>query len=314
MPESGGGSFETHAADLSSRRSVPAPVPRSRRRVLVTGASGMLGSDLVPVLAGAGYEVLARSKAELDIADAAAVARELAASRPDVLVNSAAFTKVDACETDPLAFRVNADAVGILADACGHRSCQLVQISTDFVFDGGKRAPYVEDDPTGPLSAYGRSKLAGEEHALRLPGSLVVRASWLFGRSGWNFIEAILKQVESGRARLSVVADQVGRPTATTDLSEAILALLDAGASGVYHFANRGEVSWNDFAAEILALAGRGEVPVDPITSEALARPAVRPAYSTLDTGKYERLTGRAVRHFRDPLAEYIARRANPEA
>ncbi len=118
----------------------------------------MLGSDLVPVLAGAGYEVLARSRADLDITDAPAVARELAASQPDVVVNCAAFTKVDACETDPRSFAVNADAVGILADACGHRSCQLVQISTDFVFDGAKRAPYVEDDPTRPLSAYGRGK------------------------------------------------------------------------------------------------------------------------------------------------------------
>jgi dTDP-4-dehydrorhamnose reductase len=282
--------------------------------VLITGASGMLGSDLAPVLAGAGHEVLTRSRSELDIADAGAVARELAASAPDVLVNCAAFTKVDLCETDPRAFEVNARAVGTLADACGHRSCQLVQISTDFVFDGAKRKPYVEDDATHPLSAYGRSKREGEEHALQLPGSLVVRASWLFGRSGWNFIEAILKQVESGKTRLSVVADQVGRPTATTDLSEAILALLDAGASGVYHFANRGEVSWNDFARRILSLAGRGEIPVDPISSESLARPAPRPSYSTLDTGKYERLTGRSVRHFEDPLAEYVAHRARPEA
>lgn len=312
MVDSGGRSLESHAAEFLSRR--PAAVPRSRRRVLITGAAGMLGSDLVPVLAGAGYEVLPRSKTELDIADAAAVARELTASRPDVLVNCAAFTKVDACETDPLAFAVNADAVGVLADACGHRSCQLVQISTDFVFDGAKRAPYLEDDPTNPLSAYGRSKRSGEEHALRLPGSLVLRASWLFGRSGWNFIEAILKQVESGKTRLAVVADQVGRPTATTDLSDAILSLLDAGATGVYHFANRGEVSWHDFASEILALAGRGGVPIDPISSETLARPAPRPAYSTLDTGKYERVTGCAIRHFRDPLAEYIAGRARPEA
>src|SRR5262249_24851034 len=161
MADSGGRSFETHAAVLTA----PRPVPRSRCRVLITGAAGMLGSDLAPVLAGAGYEVIPRSKAELDIADAAALAWELAASRPDVLVNCAAFTKVDACETDPLAFAVNADAVGLLADACGHRSCQLVQISTDFVFDGTKRAPYVEEDPTRPLSAYGRSKRSGTEHA-----------------------------------------------------------------------------------------------------------------------------------------------------
>lgn len=309
MTDAGGATFETHAAALAA----PRPVPRLRRRVLVTGASGMLGSDLAPVLAAAGYEVLARSRSELDIADAAALSRALAESRPDIVVNCAAFTKVDACETDPRAFEVNAGAVGLLADACGHVSCQLVQISTDFVFDGAKGAPYREDDPAGPLSAYGRSKRMGEEEALRLPGSLVVRASWLFGRSGWNFVEAILNQVESGRERLTVVADQVGRPTATTDLSQAILALLDAGVSGIYHFANRGEVSWHAFAQEILAVAGHS-VPVDATTSAALARPAVRPPYSTLDTGKYERLTGRSVRHFRDPLAEYLAHRARPEA
>ena len=251
---------------------------------------------------------------QLDVADPGQVSRTLRELRPDVVVNCAAFTKVDGCETDPRAFAVNAEGVANLADSCGHVGAQLVQISTDFVFDGRKMEPYREDDPVNPLSAYGRSKRAGEEEALRLPGSLVVRASWLFGRSGWNFIEAILKQVESGRPRLSVVVDQVGRPTSTTDLAEAILSLLDAGASGVYHFANRGEVSWNEFAREILWLAGRTEVAVDPTTAEALARPARRPAYSVLDTGKYERLTGRPIRHFRDPLAEYLARRARPEA
>jgi dTDP-4-dehydrorhamnose reductase len=310
MTDAGGGAFETHAAALAA----PRPVPGMRRRVLITGASGMLGSDLAPALAAAGYEVLARPRADLDITDPGAITRALAESRPDVLVNCAAFTKVDACETDPRAFEVNARAVGHLADACGHASCQLVHLSTDFVFDGAKKAPYREDDSTRPLSAYGRSKREGEEEALRLPGSLLVRASWLFGRSGWNFVEAILKQVESGAERLSVVTDQVGRPTATADLSEAILALLDAGVSGIYHFANRGEVSWHGFAREILTLAGHGSVPVDETTSAALARPAVRPPYSTLDTGKYERLTGRAVRHFREPLAEYLARRARPEA
>ncbi|MEP6992991.1 MAG: dTDP-4-dehydrorhamnose reductase [Acidobacteriota bacterium] len=308
--DAGGASFDTRAEALAA----PRPVPRPRRRVLVTGASGMLGSDLVVVLASAGYEVLARPKADLDITDERDVARTLAELRPDVLINCAAFTRVDDCETDPRAFTVNAQAVGSLARACAQVAAQLVQVSTDFVFDGTKGAPYVEEDPSAPLSAYGRGKRAGEEEALRSPGSLVVRASWLFGRSGWNFIEAILKQVESGKPRLSVVTDQIGRPTSTTDLAEAILALLEAGASGIYHFANRGEVSWYEFAREILWLAGHANVPVDATTAGALARPAPRPPYSTLDTGKYERATGRVVRHFRDPLAEYLALRARPQA
>ena len=310
MADAGSAPFETHAAMLAA----PRPSPRLRRRVLVTGAAGMLGSDLGPALAAAGYEVLARPKSDLDIADAKDVLRTVRELSPDVVVNCAAFTKVDDCETDPRAFEINAKAVGHLADACGHLGAQLVQISTDFVFDGEKGAPYAEDDPVHPLSAYGRSKLGGEEAALRLPGSLVVRASWLFGRSGWNFVEAILKQVEGGKKRLSVVVDQVGRPTATTDLSEAIAALLEAGASGVFHFANRGEVSWNDFAREIVACAGHRDVAVDPTTSDALARPARRPAYSVLDTGKYERWTGRPIRRFQEPLAEYLARRGRPEA
>ena len=299
-----------HTAVLAA----PRPVPRSRRRALVTGASGMLGSDLSVRLSVAGWQVHPRPRSDLDVSDEAAVQRALREIRPDVVINCAAFTKVDACETDPRAFAVNARGVGHLADACGRLGAQLVQISTDFVFDGRKRAPYVEDDPTAPLSAYGRSKRDGEEEALRMPTGLVVRASWLFGRSGWNFVEAILKQVEEGKPRLSVVADQVGRPTATPDLSEAIAALLDAGATGIYHFANEGEVSWHDFAREILWLSGRGEVPVDAVTSAQIARPAPRPSYSVLDTGKYERLTGRSIRNFRDPLAEYIARRARPEA
>jgi dTDP-4-dehydrorhamnose reductase len=274
----------------------------------------MLGSDLVPALSAAGHEVFGRSKADLDVTNAAEVLRTVRELGPDVLVNCAAFTKVDDCETEPRAFEVNAAAVGHLADACGPFGVQLVQISTDFVFDGEKGAPYNEDDPPHPLSAYAASKRAGEEQALRLPGSLVVRASWLFGRSGWNFIEAILKQAEAGKKRLSVVTDQVGRPTSTTDLSEAIAALLEAGASGVYHFANRGEVSWNEFAREILWKAGLRDVEVDPTTAAALGRPARRPAYSVLDTGKYERMTERPIRAFREPLAEYIDRRARPEA
>ena len=310
MADAGGASPDTHASVLAASR----PVPRGRRRMLVTGASGMLGSDLTAVLAAAGHEVLARTKSQLEITDASAVSRALEESRPEVVVNCAAFTKVDACETDPRAFEVNAKAVGSLAHACARWGAQLVQVSTDFVFDGAKRSPYREDDETGPLSAYGRSKREGELEALKRDGSLVVRASWLFGRAGWNFIEAILKQVEAGKTRLSVVTDQIGRPTATVDLSEAILALLDAGASGVYHFANRGEVSWHGFAREILSLSGHGEVPVDPTTSQVLARPAVRPAYSSLDTGKYERRTGRAVRPFQTALAEYLRQRARPEA
>lgn len=291
----------------------PRPAAQLKRRVLVTGSAGMLGRDLVPVLAGAGCEVFARPKAELDITAADQVGRAFREIRPDVLVNCAAFTQVDAAETDPHAFEVNGGGARVLAQACLRQSCQLVQISTDFVFAGEKATPYLEADRTGPLSAYGRSKLEAEEAALAVPTGLVVRSSWLFGRGGANFVEAILKQVEGGKRSLSVVVDQRGRPTATTDLAEAILALLEAGAVGVFHFANGGEATWFDFAQDILLLSGHGDVALQPATSEAMARPARRPAYSVLATGKYEAVTGRAVRHYREPLIEYLAVRAEPE-
>jgi dTDP-4-dehydrorhamnose reductase len=292
----------------------PGPAPRPRRRILLTGAGGMLGSDLASVLAGAGHEVFARPKSDLDITRETEVARAFREIQPHVVVNCAAFTRVDDCESDPRALEVNARGVGRLADHCLRREAQLVQISTDFVFDGAKRAPYTEEDLPNPLSAYGAGKLEGEVAALRVPSGLVVRSSWLFGHGGRNFIEAILKQAETGRRPLAVVNDQTGCPTATLDLAEAILALLDAWAVGTYHFANRGQVTWFDFAREILDLAGHGDVAVAPIDSAALRRPARRPAYSVLDISRYEKVTARPVRHYRDALVEYLARRGKPQA
>jgi dTDP-4-dehydrorhamnose reductase len=266
------------------------------------------------VLTSAGHDVFARPEAELDITRPPEVARAFREIQPHVVVNCAAFTRVDDCESNPLALEVNARGVARLADECLRHSAQLVQISTDFVFDGKKRTPYVEDDDPNPLSSYGRGKRQGEEEALRVPSGLVVRSSWLFGHGGWNFVEAILKQVEAGKRRLNVVNDQTGRPTATVDLSQAILALVEAGAVGIFHFSNRGEVTWFDFARDILALSRHGNVGIEPIDSATLGRPARRPTYSVLDFSKYEKVTGRPVRHYREALVEYLARRTRPEA
>ena len=309
-PEAAVAPVEVQPAVLAA----PRAVGQERDRVLVTGGSGMLASDLAPILAGAGFDVYPRPRADLDVTDPADVARAFRDVRPQVVVNCAAFTRVDACETDPRARAVNAEAVDILASQCGLHGTRLVQISTDFVFDGSRSEPYRETDEPAPLSAYGRDKRAGEEAALRLPGSLVVRASWLFGRGGWNFVEAILKQAEQGKREITVVDDQRGRPTSTTDLSEAIRALLSSGATGIFHFANRGAVTWFEYAVEILSIAGRADVRVTPTTSAALARPAVRPAYSVLDTAKYEGRVTQPIRHFREPLVEYLAGRLRPEA
>ena len=284
------------------------------RKVLVTGGGGMLARDLRAVLAArtGEFQVVAPAHGQLDVTNADHVRGVMASFRPAIVFNCAAFTKVDLCETDPGARAVNADAVATIAGACAKAGARLVHVSTDFVFDGTKGTPYVEEDRPAPLSAYGRTKREGEERALEAPGALVVRASWLFGSHGPNFVEAMLKQAESGKKEVRVVSDQVGRPTATTDLAEALLALADANAAGIVHYANRGEVSWNEFAREIYRRAGFADVEVRPITSAELDRPAVRPAYSVLSTEKYERLTGKTPRDFREPLAEYLGRRARP--
>lgn len=282
------------------------------KKVLVTGGGGMLARDLRAALGRRNdVQVVAPTRVQLDVTNAEHVRGVMASLRPALVFNCAAFTKVDLCETDPRAQAVNADAVATIAQSCAKSGARLVHVSTDFVFDGRKRSPYVEEDPAAPVSAYGRTKREGEVHALEAPGALVVRASWLFGDSGPNFVEAMLKQAESGKTEVRVVADQVGRPTATTDLAEALLALADAGASGIVHYANRREVTWNEFAREIYRLAGFDGVDVRPITSAELARAAERPAYSVLSTGNYERLTGRTPRDFREPLAEYLERRAS---
>jgi dTDP-4-dehydrorhamnose reductase len=284
------------------------------KKILITGAGGMLARDLRAALAERGneFQVVAPTRAKLDVTNAEHVRGVMASYRPAIVFNCAAFTKVDLCETDPRAQVVNADAVASIAASCAKSGARLVHVSTDFVFDGEKGSPYVEEDPTNPLSAYGRTKREGEERALEAPGALVVRSSWLFGNRGPNFVDAMLKQAEEGKKTVRVVSDQVGRPTATTDLAEALLALADARASGIVHYANAGEVSWHEFAREIYRRAGHGDVDVEAITGADLARPAIRPAYSVLSTRKYEATTGRVPRDFREPLAEYLARRRAP--
>lgn len=280
--------------------------PGKTGKVLVTGGGGMLAGDLIPLLRGAGFEVFGPGRGKLDITSAGHVEAVLATLRPAVVFNCAAFTKVDLCESDPAAESVNDLAVGTLARACKQWNAKLIHISTDFVFDGTGRTPYREEDLPAPLCAYGRTKLAGERRALEAPGALVVRTSWLFGRLGANFVEAMLGQAKSGKQQVRVVADQTGRPTATQDLAAALIALLAADATGIVHFANAGEVSWNEFAREIYRQAGYDGIEVVKISSEELKRPARRPAYSSLSTEKYERLTGKTPRHFREPLGEYL--------
>lgn len=283
-------------------------------RWMVTGATGMLGSDVVEQLSRRGETVVAASKDELDITAADEVLNWIDRSQPDVIVNCAAYTKVDDCEENrELADRVNGHAVGNLTNAANRRGALLVQVSTDFVFDGAARTPYEIDAPVAPLSAYGASKLLGEQEAARAERHLIVRTSWLFGRRGPSFPAAIRRQIDSGRTALRVVDDQRGRPTWTPHLAGALITLANAAASnreigGVFHYADLPEVSWYELALEIARiLRPDGSVTVTPVSTEEFPRPARRPSYSVLSTERYEKVTGREPRQWLEGLRQFLA-------
>lgn len=249
---------------------------------LVAGSNGMLGQDLLEVLAAAGEDADGVDRAVLDVTDAEAC---LAATQGyDVVVNCAAYTAVDAAETDePAAFAVNAVGAANLARGAARAGARVVQVSTDYVFEGHASAPYAEGAAVAPRSAYGRTKLAGE-WAVRAecPDHLVVRTAWLYGARGGCFPKTIAR-VARERGSLDVVADQVGQPTWTVDLAGFLLALVRAGApSGTYHGTSSGSTSWHGFAQATVAAAGLEPGIVRPSTSEGSTRPAPRPAFSVL--------------------------------
>jgi dTDP-4-dehydrorhamnose reductase len=273
----------------------------------------MLGTDLQAELAARGEEVVAFSRADLDITDSRLVNTIVADAAPAIIVNCAAYTKVDLAETDEnVANAINGSAVEILAHAANQAGALLVTISSDFVFDGTSETPYEVTHETRPLSAYGRSKLLGEVAASHAERHLVIRTSWLFGKHGPNFVEAIRNQIRKGTDPLRVVSDQRGRPTYTPHLAQAIirLALMATEsdvARGIVHYADRDECSWFDFASAIVEECG-AEVRVKPVSTEEFPRPAKRPAYSVLSTERYERLTGLQPESWREGLREYFSR------
>ncbi len=274
-------------------------------RVLLAGARGQLGRALLEVGREHGWDILAFDRAALDITDPRAVAEAVRTVQPELIANAAAYTAVDKAEEEPgAAFAVNAKAVATLAELANETGSLLVHVSTDYVFDGRSSRPYREDDPPNPLSVYGRSKLEGERAAAGAREHLIVRTSWLFGR-GWNFVEAIRRQLHGGAKELRVVADQTGKPTYALDLAAGIVRLVVAGARGLFHVANGGETTWADFAREIAAQLGFS-VPVVPITTAEAGRPAPRPAFSVLDTSRFEALCG-PLPPWRDALARYLA-------
>jgi dTDP-4-dehydrorhamnose reductase len=256
-------------------------------RILVTGAGGQLGTDVVR-LAGeaAQHEVIAADHARLDVGDRDAVLGAVLSLAPDLVVHTAAWTAVDACEADPeRAYRINAMACRHVAEAARRAGSHLVAVSTDYVFDGASEEPYREWDPPNPLSVYGSSKLAGEKEAfLGCPGATVVRTSWVCGANGSNIVKTVLALAASGKP-MRFVDDQRGCPTFTPDLAQMLLRLGVGRVPGLFHVTNQGATTWYRFACDILAAAGKDPGVVEPITTAELdpPRPARRPPNSVLD-------------------------------
>ncbi len=274
--------------------------------ILVVGANGMLGRDLLPLLGDGARGV---DVGDIDITSMESVQRLLNTLKPSVVINCAAYTDVDGCEAHrDLALKVNGEGVANLATVTKSIGAKLVQISTDYVFDGGKGSPYLEDDKTGPLSVYGESKLLGEQNAALNPDHLVIRTQWLYGIHGKNFVETMLR-LASEKDELGVVDDQIGSPTWTVDLCRAIIALLKNDSRGIYHAANADFCSWNQFACAIFDEAGL-KVKVNSMSTEQLNRPATRPLYSTLDCSKLSKDTGYTPQPWRDALKAYLALRS----
>jgi len=274
-------------------------------KILVTGSKGMLATDLIKELEGI-YGVTGRDIHDYDICDRDSAVGEIKRIKPDYVINCAAYTQVDKCETESdLAFAVNAEGVKNLALGCKQAGSMLCQISTDFVFDGKKGSSYAETDRVNPLSVYGKSKLEGEKHVQGILGDyLIVRTSWLFGRSGKNFVETI-SGLAKEREVLEVVDDQTGSPTFTVDLARAIKLLIETSARGIYHVCNSGVCSWYDFACKISELTG-GTARIVPVDSTKNPRPAVRPGYSVMDCTKFTTTTGVSLQHWEDALKEYL--------
>jgi dTDP-4-dehydrorhamnose reductase len=273
-------------------------------RIVVTGAGGMLATDVVLAAEARRHEITALAEQDLDVTDGVLVASALAELRPDAVVNCAAWTDVDGAEADEAAaLRINGVAPGHLARAAADQGAQLVHVSTDYVFDGSARRPYLESDPTGPRGAYGRTKLAGEQAVLAAGGAhAVVRTAWLFGAAGRNFVATMLA-LAATRDAVTVVADQIGSPTFTGHLAGALVDIAERRVAGIAHVAGAGQCAWSELAAQTFEQAGVS-CTVLPVPSSEFPRPAPRPAWSVLAS---EREDVPVLPPWRDGLAVYLA-------
>ena len=274
-------------------------------KILITGSNGMLGHDLIDVLKDDNELILTTSKT-LDITDRDAVIKCIGEYNPDVVINSAAYTDVDGCESNQeTAYSVNGEGVRNLALACRDVDCPLVHISTDYVFNGENDRPWVEDDEIGPKSVYGKSKRQGEEAILEiLDKYFILRTAWLYGINGRNFPKTML-DLSKDHSEITVVYDEVGSPTYTPDLANAIAELIETDYYGIYHLTNSGSCSWCEFARYIFEVAGV-DVNVVPVTASEFARPAPRPHYSVLENRNWIEHGFKPLRSYKEAIKEYI--------
>lgn len=274
-------------------------------KILITGSNGMLGHDLENVLKDKHELILTTSKT-LDITDKDKTMEIIKENNPDIVINSAAYTDVDGCETNQdLAYAVNGQGVKNLALACRQIDCPLVHVSTDYVFDGTARDPIPEDGEIGPISVYGKSKLMGEQAIQEiLDKYFIVRTAWLYGINGKNFPKTMLELAEN-HPEITVVYDEVGTPTYTPDLAYGISKLIETDFYGIYHLTNSGSCSWCEFARYIFEIAGR-DVNVVPVTASEFSRPAPRPSYSVLMNKKWIENGFEPLRDYKEAISEYI--------
>lgn len=275
-------------------------------KVLVTGAKGQLGQDVLRLLEEQTWEVFGFGREELNIKDEKQVSEKVLSIQPDIIIHTAAYTQVDQAESDEeAAFKVNAEGTKYLAQAAEAVGAKFCYVSTDYVFDGTKNEPYKADDQTNPQTVYGKSKLVGEQYTQEYCSkNYIVRTSWVFGLYGNNFVKTMLRLVEE-KKELGIVHDQVGSPTYTTDLARFIINLVQTDKYGIYHGSNSGVCSWYEFAKEIFEQSNI-EIVVNPLTTEDFPRPAARPKYSVLDKGMIEENGFESFQDWKEALKDFL--------
>ena len=275
-------------------------------RCVITGAGGLLGSALLNVMARRGMGYTALRKSDLDVTDVFATESRFKVEEPDVVFHCAAFTDVDRAESERKeSFAVNAGGAGKVAEACRKVGARMVFFSTDYVFGGAKRTPYSPNDEPDPLSAYGESKLAGENTVTASDVDvLLIRTSWLYGAVGENFVRAVIQRAREGKT-LRLIDDQTGSPTWARHVAEVTLDLVDHGALGTYHVSDAGEASWYDLGRQALSICGL-HTEIEPISTEDWGAPAPRPRYSVLDSSKAEALLGRSMTPWREAVKKFL--------